>query len=333
MRRPSKTTADQDLALDLLLEHRADFVRAFLNKKDLAVSGVKAKLRERLENALAKGSVVVGDIIAYLDVIEGWGNQHVYLYRAPEGVLPTWRSERSVKDILRVAKKVSLFNAHIPLALPPTTTLSSIGWSPQRVRFVWITTRKWEEHLDAEDRREGSRVWKAYEERSARGVLAFDWNLQSGDAMLRIERLPRGNNYEDARSVLVRELKPLLDLSVFSPVEVGRAIQPIERSNEVLNRSLALRSQRGTRVSFTSRSRKRDAFERDPDAQRSRESLGGNVAGDTGNFYWKKDGVLTADLHTTIYAKDSRVGISGERTQAEVEYVVQRIRHYCAHLG
>ncbi|MEI9941982.1 MAG: hypothetical protein WDO69_32615 [Pseudomonadota bacterium] len=330
MGRPKRTTVDQDLALDLLLDHKAEFVRAFLEANDLAVSGAKAELRDRLEDALAKGTVIVGDIIARLDEIEGWGNQHVYLYRAPEGILPTWRSESSVKDILRAAKKVSLFNAHIPLALPPATTLSKVDWSPQRVRFVWITTRNWEERLDGKDRREGLRVWKAYEERSARGVLAFDWNLQSGDAMLMIERLPSGNDYEDARTALVKELKPLLDLSVFSTVEVGRGIQPIEKSNEVLNRSLALRSQRGTKVSFTSRSRKRDAFERDPDAQRSRESLGDNVAGDTGNFYWKKAGVLTDDLHTTIYAKDSRVGIFGERTEEEVAHVIQRIRHYCA---
>jgi len=161
-------------------------------------------------------------------------------------------------------------------------------------------------------------------------VLAFDWNLQSGDAMLMIERLPSGNDYEDARASLGKELKPLVDLSVFTPVEVGRAIQPIEKSNEVLNRSLALRSQRGTKVSFTSRSRKRDAFERDPDAQRSRESLGDNVVGDTGNFYWKKTGPLSHELHTTLYAKDGRIGIFGQRKEEEVMHVVQRIRHYCA---
>ena len=330
MARPKRTTVDEDRALDLLLDHKADFTRAFLNANELAVSGTKAELRERLQDALAKGTVTVAGIVAKLDEIEGWGNQHIFLYRAPEGILPTWRSEPAVMEILRSAKKVSLFNAYIPLALPQSTTLSRVAWSPQRIRFVWITTRHWEERVESKDRREGTHVWKAYEERSARGVLAFDWNLLNGEAMLMIERLPSGNDYEDARASLVKELKPLLDLSTFSSIEIGRAIQPIEKSTEVLNRSLALRSQRGTKVSFTSRSRKRDAFARDPDAQRSRESLGENVSGDTGNFYWKKNGPLVDELHTTLYAKDGRIGIFGQRTEDEVQYVIQRIRHYCA---
>lgn len=324
------TNVDEQLALDLLLDHRSDFVRDFLRESDLPVSGTKAELRERLEGALGAGTIGIGDIIEHLDDIEGWGNQHVYLYQSPEGLLRTWRAEQSVKDILRRAKKISLMNAHLPLALPATTTLSRVAWSPQRVRFVWITTRTWEERVEKDDERDGARIWKAYNERSARGVLAFDWNLLSGDAMLSIERLPSGNDYEDARASLAKELAHFVDLNVFTTVEVGRAIQPIEKSSEVLNRSLALRSVRGTRVSFTSRSRKRDAFERDPDAQRSRESLGDNVAGDTGNFYWKRTGPLADELHTTLYAKDGRVGIFGQRKEEEVTHVIQRIRHYCA---
>lgn len=324
------TNVDESLALDLLLDHRSDFVREFLRENNLPVSGTKAELRERLESALHAGTLRVADIIEHLDEIEGWGNQHVYLYSSPEGLLRTWRSESSVKEILRSAKKISLMNAHLPLALPDKTTLSRVAWSPQRVRFVWISTRTWEERIEKDDERDGARIWKAFDERSARGVLAFDWNLLSGDAMLSIERLPSGNDYEDARAALAKELAPFVDLTIFTALEVGRAIQPIEKSSEVLNRSLALRSVRGTKVSFTSKSRKRDAFERDPDAQRSRESLGDNVSGDTGNFYWKKAGPLEDELHTTLYAKDGRVGIFGQRKEEEVTHVIQRIRHYCA---
>lgn len=321
---------DEDVVLDLLLDHKAEFIRSFLEENGLAVSGTKAELRDRLEDALSAGRIGVGDIVEHLDEIEGWGNQHVYLYGAPEGLLPTWRSENSVKDVLRGAKKLSLLNAHLPLTFPEKPTLSRIAWSNDRVRFVWIATRKWEERIEKDDRRDGSKLWKAFEERVARGVLSFDWNLLSGDAMLMIERLPSGNDYEDARTTLVKELKPLVDLATFSSVEVGQAIQPIEKSSEVLNRALSLRSQRGTKVSFTSRSRKRDAFERDPDAQRSRASLGENVSGDTGNFYWKKTGPILDDLHTTIYAKDNRVGIFGQRREEEVAHVIQRIRHHCS---
>jgi hypothetical protein len=330
MARGKRKPIDQDIALDLLLDHKAQFVRAFLEGHGIPTSGTKEELRDRLDQALGTGRVAVGDIIEHLDEIEGWGNQHLYLYRAPDGLLPTWRSETSVKAILRTAKKISLLNAHLPLAYPSEPTLSRIAWSPDRIRFVWITTRTWEERLEEDDERDGSKVWKAYEERVARGVLAFDWNLLSGEAMLMIERLPSGNDYGEARAVLARELKPFFDIGLFTSVEVGRAIQPIEKSAEVLNRALALRSQRGTKFSFPGRGGIRDAFERDPDAQRSRASLGDNVSGDAGNFYWKRSGPLTGDLHTTIYAKDNRVGIFGQRQEEEVAHVIQRIRHYCS---
>jgi hypothetical protein len=320
---------DQDSALDLLMRNTADLIRQLLGRYELPTSGTKPELRARIEDALAKRSIRVNDIIEYVDELDGWGDQHVYLYSAPEGLLPVWRSESSVREILRGARKLSLLNAHTPVVLPSVPKLSRIAWTPKHLRFVWITSRKWDERIERDDKREGLKHWKAYEERTARGVLAFDWNLLNGEAMLMIERLPSGNDYGTARDALAKELRPFLDLSLFSPVDVGRAIKNIEKSTQVRNRVLALQSARGTRVRFTSRSRKQDAFERDPDAKRSRDGLGESVSGDVGNFYWKQDGPMTDDLHTTIYASEGRIGIFGQRQEAEVRYVIQRIRNSC----
>ena len=49
-----------------------------------------------------------------------------------------------------------------------------------------------------------------------------------------------------------------------------------------------------------------------------------------GNFYWiEAPPHLEQFLHVKLYATDQRVGIFGECSEAEVQYVLSRIRYYC----
>jgi hypothetical protein len=324
----SLTEEEGQLVLDYLLSHKMAYTQELLRARGLAFSGTKARLRQRLEEYLGDGRVDALDLLRLLNRIEGWGNQHIYLYRASDQLIEPWLKEDSARKRLTELGLGHLFNRQLPLVLPMTAALSSVEWTPERLRFIWVERRQWEERASEEDMEGDAVVWRAYRINVARGLVAFDWDLVSGHAMLMIQRLPRGTQYLPIRDRFERELEPIVGLSLFQPVRVSRAIQRIQASDEVRGRQLAYQTRRGGKATFTSAGRSRDTFA-DPDLARARQALESGVAGVLGNFYWlPAQGGLTRELHSKLYASDQRVGIFGEHLEKDVRYVLFRIRHH-----
>jgi hypothetical protein len=327
----STVPADQvEQIVEYVFDHRKEAVKTFLAARDLPVSGTKDELRQRVETGLKDGSVTAEDLIALLDTIEGWGNQHLYLYESPAADMRVWKDETKAKKRLGDSGFGDLFNRRRPLVLPNSPTLSAVEWTKTRVRFVWVEKRRWDARLEEKDRPPNAQgiSYKAYEEQLARGITTFDWNLVSGEAALMIQQLPRGENYADVRAHYEAELSPILDLSTFTRRRIRTAIRNIEKSKEALNRKIELETARGGGASYTSKGKKSDAYA-DPDLKNSRAALGGKTTSKNGNFYFlPKPGKLTRMIHVKLYSKDQRVGIFGECIESEVEYVLSRVRQH-----
>ena len=205
--------------------------------------------------------------------------------------------------------------------------MSSVEWTKDRVRFIWVEKREWNLRRDDLDSEEDGVLYKAYEDKVARGVTSFDWNLATGQAALMIQRLPSGERYDEIRQDYEDAIEDAVHISNFTRVKITKAIKKLEKSDEVNNRQVAHETGQGGRAQFTSKSRKTDAFD-DPDLKKSRDALG-QTSSVLGNFYWQeKDGKLDRQLHTKLYASDQRVGVFGECTEEEVQYVLSRIRHF-----
>ena len=318
------------LLLEMLFEHKAEYIRDFLKCKELTSSGTKSDLRKRVETAIG-GRISFEELVSLLNRIEGWGRQHIYLFLSPQYLQLQWQDEEFVKNRLLENNAIELLNSEIPIVMPEAKELSAVLWSRRRVRFVWITKREWEERVAERDQinEEEGIIWRAFKKRTGRGILALDWNLVNGLAMLMIQELPSGSKYDEERQQLTASLNPFINLEEFSPVEVSRAIQRIESSNEVRKRQIAHQTRQGGQAKFTSQGRSKD-LNTDPDIQNSRRALGGSTRPNLGNFYWlPNNGQLNKEVHTVIYSDARRIKISGERTEQEVRYVIGRIYHYC----
>src|SRR4051812_11586340 len=79
--------------LDILFKHRSAAIREFLRDRDQPHSGPKRILRERVESSLATRAIKGEDLVDLLDRVEGWGNQHIYLFKATEAAIEKWNSE------------------------------------------------------------------------------------------------------------------------------------------------------------------------------------------------------------------------------------------------
>ncbi len=77
---PSYTAQESDLILNSLMSLRKEKIQQLLESHGLKGSGTKANQRETLLKALSDGKLREPQIVAYLDAIEPWGKQHVFLY-------------------------------------------------------------------------------------------------------------------------------------------------------------------------------------------------------------------------------------------------------------
>lgn len=337
------TDGDQTLLLDFLFDHRADVIRDFLRERAQPVSGTKEQLRERVTGYIADGTVPLPHLVDLLDAVEGWGNQHVYLLKANANspVLEEWADETRVRAALRRQGLEPLLNRRRRLILPATRQLVTVEWSARRVRFVWIETRVWRERRPELDKREdvslrpdqypgeqAGRVlmFDAYEAFRGRGIIAFELDLVSGQAVLLIQQLPSGNDYVTVRETVLEQLQPMIDVRSFDPVRVSRSIVRLEALPGVRGRQIEHTTERGSRINYLSCERDADAFA-DPALEQARRGAGARVVGRMGNFYWQLPDA-EREIHVKVYAPDQRVGFFGECAETEVRSVLRLVRQH-----
>ncbi|MBL8792392.1 MAG: hypothetical protein JNM56_00660 [Planctomycetia bacterium] len=314
--------------LDLIFDHRKVVIQEFLKTRKHAYSGTREKLRQRVEGYLDDGSVRADELVELLNRVEGWGNQHIFLYKAPAALIDRWNTEAKVRASLRTQGQEMLFNRPRPLVLPKAPQLCSVEWTPTRARLVWVEKRVWRERAPEEDFGRDDLEFTASRVRRSRGLIAFDWDLVSGDAALLIERLPTGNDYGAERRRFELELEPLVKISKFEGVYVSSAIPGIEKSGEVRHRQLEHATERGARISFVSRAKNVCALA-DPALRKARDALGDALAGRHGNYYWPMPGEEPREVHVKLYAKDQRLALFGECSEGEVRHVLRCVRGHC----
>jgi hypothetical protein len=319
-----------DLLLSYVLAHKMAFTQDFLRERGLPFTGTKDQLRRRLEGYLSKGQIDPADLTELLNEVEGWGDQHIYSYQAPDKLIEPWLEEASVRRHLAGLGLERLLGRQRPVVLPEKATLSSILWTRDRIRFVWVEPRQWVERIQAHDLKEPGMVWRAYAINVTRSLISFDWDLISGHGWLMIQQPKRGREYRSIRNRFERLLDPIIEIRQFDRVRVSRAIHRIQASDEVRRRQVEYLTTRGGTAEFTSAGEGRDVFSDDPDLYRAGQALGGDAAGLQGSFYWTPvPGSLAREVYTKIYESDQRVAIFAEHSEQDVRYVLSRIQHYC----
>jgi hypothetical protein len=330
-RRSKKREIERLLAC--ALTQRSDHIRNFLSEVQLPRSGNKAELRDRLREYLTSVDDGMRRLTSRLNELDGWGNQHAYLYKSTSAHCRTWRREAHVKKVLRENKVARLLNASRALVLPKEPTLATVQWSKTRVRFVWNETREWHERRDDLDYANvdgGAELeYRAWQRRRARGTIAFDWDLTTGEAMLIIQRLPSGSRYAEMRDEVINWLHPFIDVTTLDVVRVSRSVKKLLDSGEIRNRKTNWETLGGAKADLASAGRSKGV--RDDELLSQMEALGKKkMQPRLGNMYWLPAGdALESELHTVIHRRDQRVAIFGQRLQKEVRYVIGRIRSYC----
>ena len=340
---PTSASEEQQALLSFLLALRLDRVREFLGRHELPKYGTRGNLRERLEESLAAGTITIVDLVDFLDEVEPWAKQHVFLYDGSNGLVEGWHDAGALRARLEEATVAGLLESRLPLVLPEELTLSSIR--VKQARFVTIAAverREYREREPSRDRAEVDAAGRqidllAYVHVVTRGLLIFRWDLVTNTAALHITQGGRGYSYEEAEQRFAQLVQPFLALDRFERTDLHRLIRrlhELERAGtpEARSHRLGYRSRGGRTIEAASPTF-RDSVTGETGIDDALTAIAGESIGRLGNFYWLagvspggNPNPLPGDLHLIVVANESRVNLMVPSSQEVVTYVLQRIR-------
>jgi hypothetical protein len=268
-RKLNKGLDEQKLLIEFCVAKKRDFIDAFLKEKSLRASGNKEELRQILSDYIRDGELSLDDLTEFLNKIEGWGNQHIFFYKATPGSFAVWRQPSRAKQLLARHHWDHLLNVKRPVMMPDRAELASIELSDSHLKFVWVEKRIWFQRLeDLDEERDGDMLFKAFRMHLERRVTWFELNLLTGHAYLAIPNVaksnanlegslmtantPKKDHYDLLKEQFEIELDPVLTMSMFRPPRLSKAINSLRASTEVKSRQSGSASLKGTKIVFTS---------------------------------------------------------------------------------
>ena len=170
------------------------FIKELLRSNNIPIGNTKANFAQNLNAAIDAGALTQGAIEAWLGEIEGWGNQHVYLFEPP--AIPPTR----IRSALEASKHADLLVRKVSYEFPNRLSLSTINLSDAHLSITWRRGRGGWERAKSRDfqRDEGpdNFEYRAYRERFDRSVVRFEWRLGDPYCAIMIQFANRAHGRE-----------------------------------------------------------------------------------------------------------------------------------------
>lgn len=332
---------ENSLLVEFVLRYTNPEIGDFLAQHGLRKSGTKQQLRERIQQALIESELVKEDLIQFLDEREPWGKQHIFLYRGPANENRTWRDRAYVEGLLTPLGLVDLLAEKRWVALPAELTLTQIEHTERVIAVTAVARREGYYHRPELDYKtvidESTLVeYRAFVQQVVRNTVRLEWDLVRNHAMIQITQLPTGYSYEESLDEFTEILKPWLDVSRFSVLDLRRAIRHLHEeqeagSQETRVRAIDYQSLGGRMLAARSGAESSSLFGEQviDDAMRD---LRNNGVGRTGNFYWlpATGTPIAKEVHAHLLGPMNRVNITTSQPEEVIRYVVGRVRHHCS---
>ncbi|MHC2466962.1 hypothetical protein [Bradyrhizobium embrapense] len=220
------------------------FIKDLLRSNNVSIGNTKAEFAKNLTDAIDAGVLTQAVIEAWLDEIEGWGNQHVYLFEPPS------IARARVRPALEASKHVGLLDRKVSYEFPDTLTLSTIAFSGDHLSVAWHRSRGgWERAKSKDYRRdEGADTfeYRAYRERFDRSLVRFEWRPGDPYCAVMVQLPNEGEEHAQALSRVWQDLGDLgLARSPLTKIRLGSAFKRLSRKTDATVQSARLLTQGG----------------------------------------------------------------------------------------
>jgi hypothetical protein len=204
------------LADGIIRDQGNRFIKELLRDKKIRIGDTKEDFSTNLNNAIESGELRLTDVAKWLESVEGWGNQHVYLYNISTTLRRDLTKPRIGQRVEGNAVLKNVWNAPTVLAFPDDPKLTSISFSDSVLRLVWQEASPAWTHVSEKDysEEEGLDTYKyeAWRKVERRAITRFEAHLDKGLAGLFIPGPIEGSEHQAAIDEARRVIELLMDL-------------------------------------------------------------------------------------------------------------------------
>ncbi|MDP9194359.1 MAG: hypothetical protein M3P06_21895 [Acidobacteriota bacterium] len=332
------------LAAGIIRAQGNRFVKELLRRKNIRIGVNKDDFERHLSEAIESGQLTLDDVQTWLNEVEGWGNQHVYLYN----ISSTLRRDLTLPKIRQRVHEAGfdgVWDAPTVMAFPDTPQLTSISFKDSVLRLVWQETspgwvpvpEKNYTEVEGLDTYE-YRAWRKVEWRA---VTRFEAHVDTGLAALFIANPIQGEEHKQAVAEAKRVIGMLMTLSI---LERGQCnITMISRNldqqnmptNKVPNPAVKAQKSRlgsgGSYVEFAANSSDKAYWEEDAilsvrDSVRAQQLQ--VFLGVEGVFVFQAGDGFSRPLRVQLYGRDHRIRLRAEMDAHEVWTILGKLSAY-----
>jgi hypothetical protein len=329
----SEKDALLQLARGIVLAQGNTFIKELLREKNIRIGATKTEFEQNMVAAIESGELQREHIESWLNEVEGWGDQHIYIYTIPSAIRGAMRDSVAIEKKIRAAGLLGLWNKSLSLEFPRKSTLTGINQQDDQLTFVWHQGTEFAIRKRDMDRREeiqgDTYEFRAYRIRSDRSVTRFVARPKDGLAAIFIQSAWD----EDEHQTLLRDISDVVNKIVpFDSLQrlvIEKAIKQLD--GDALNRSgVVVQSTRlsaaGAYIEFASTSTSGGYQEIGVVRDVRRAVQPKQFTGTNGSFLVPRSDSDPQKIRVKLYGEDRRVRLTHQMTQSEVWSVIERIR-------
>ncbi len=325
------------------------FIKELLRQKKIPLGATKAEFEKHMLAAIDNGTLQRADLEAWLDDVEGWGDQHIYLYNIPRAITSDalWRDPEHVHNRVVQANLGDVWEAPTSLRFPEEPELTCITFADSVLRLVlhegspgWVPEpgRNFEEIIDG-DRYQ----FRAFRERARRVVTRFEMRLNVRLAALFIPVRINTPEHKAAIELVEATVSRLLPFDVIrkKQIVITEVIKNLDQANyapapnrrpDVVTQSTRLTSG-GAYVEFTSSSEDH-GYAESPSIRQVRRTIRQQhlpeFSGSNGvlKFHRTDTNQLSREVKVQLYGTDRRIRIWRRLTASDVWNILSIIARH-----
>ncbi|MFC2078933.1 hypothetical protein ACFLSZ_03025 [Candidatus Bipolaricaulota bacterium] len=325
------------------------FIKHLLKKTEgVKIGANKIEFEHNLNEAIEKGNLRLSQVQAWLAEVEGWGDQHVYLYRLTRALQRELTEDKIRQRVADMALD-HLWNAPTVLSFPEDPELTSISHSNGILRLIWQESSPDWAHDEDRDYEESIGIdqykFTAYRKVEKRAITRFEAHPDKRLAALFIsDPIHKSNEHQLAIEEAERVLDLLLDLTALkrNRLDIGKISRNLDQRNVPTNAkpNPSIKAQKsrlasgGSYVEFAANSPDKAYWEESAvrdvrDSVRQRPI--GKFHGSNGAFIFLPDSnlnVFTRRLRVVLYGNQRRIRLRAQMTATEVWEILTQLLTY-----
>jgi len=190
----------------VVLAQGNDFIKELLRQHQIKIGTTKRDFAKNLIEAVDNGTLTEEIVENWLTEVEGWGNQHLYVFASPTIPIGT------VSATIRASRFSELLEAPQSYEFPDDYALSAIDLDNQGVSLIWhIGKQSWPRvrARDSEREIDGDLFrFDAYRLMRERSVVRFLWRFDEGHCVILIHR-NKDIDHIEAKAVVWQALREM----------------------------------------------------------------------------------------------------------------------------